>query len=416
MSIQPGVVLLVPSLRVHDPAPIDRGWPALYLDHNATTQPAPAVIEAMAACLGEGWANPSSTHAPGRAARERLEVARARVAHLVDAADLREVVFTSGGTEAIHAAILGAWRARRELARDTILASSVEHAATRSALEAARREGARIVLAPVDAQARVQREAVLERIDERTVLVSLIHANNEVGTLLDLGDLGQRCRAAGVLLHLDAVQAVGRLPFSVRALQADLVSLSAHKLHGPKGVGALWVRRGAQWEPTTAGSQESGRRGGTENLPGIVGFGVAAQLARAWLQAEGWKDLAAVRDAFEARLLELVPDVVIHARSVPRLPNTSSVRLPGLDAELLLAYLDSQGVHLSAGSACHATARAPSPVLAAMQLGGAAGMETVRVSFGRGQDRADACRAAEALAQASLDLGRLVPSSVIPGR
>jgi cysteine desulfurase len=177
------------------------------------------------------------------------------------------------------------------------------------------------------------------------------------------------------------------------------------------------VRRGAPWQATSGGSQESGRRGGTENLPGIVGFGVAAQLARAWLQAEGWRQLAAVRDEFEARLLVMVPDAVIHARSAPRLPNTSSVRLPGLDAELLLAFLDAQGVHLSAGSACHATARAPSPVLAAMGLAGATTLETVRVSFGRGQDLLDARRAAEALAQACVDLGRRTsPSASVPAQ
>lgn len=395
---------------VHDPATTSPGGRGLYLDHNATTEPAPEVVAAMADCLAQCWGNPSSTHALGRAARERLESARARVAHLADAEDPREVLFTSGGTESIHAALLGAWRARRESGRDTILASEVEHAATRAALEAARREGARIVFVPVDGHARIERAALHERIDQRTALVSLILANNEVGTLLDVGDLGERCRAAGAALHLDAVQAFGRLPLSVRELGADLVSLSAHKLHGPKGVGALWVRRGARWRGATDGSQESGRRGGTENLPGIVGFGVAAQLARAFVCADGAKRLAAVRDAFEARLLELAPDAVFHARGAPRLPNTSSVRLPGLDAELLLAYLDAQGVHLSAGSACHAAARAPSPVLAAMGLAGAPAMETVRVSFGRRQALAEALSAAEALAQAGRDLGRPSPA------
>jgi cysteine desulfurase len=399
---------------VHDSAAAKPRDEELYLDHNATTPPAPEVVAAMMECLAAGWGNPSSTHAPGRAARERLEVARARVAHLVDAEDPREVLFTSGGTESIQAAILGAWRARRTAHRDTIIASTVEHAATRAALEAARREGARIVLAPVDDQARLASEDVLRRVDGRTALVSLLLANNEVGTLLDLGDLGTRCRAAGALLHLDAVQAVGRVPLSVRALQADLVSLSAHKLHGPKGVGALWVRRGTAWQAATEGSQEAGRRGGTENLPGIVGFGVAAKLARDWLQADGWRRLAALRDEFETRLAALVPDVVVHARAAPRLPNTSSVRLPGLDAELLLGFLDAHGVHLSAGSACHATARAPSPVLAAMHLGDQATRETVRVSFGRMQDQPAARRAAEWLAQAAQELGRPVGHLATP--
>lgn len=391
---------------VHKSPSLTKGTASLYLDHNATTPPAAEVVAAMAECLAECWGNPSSPHALGRAAREGLETARARVAQLVEVADPREVLFTSGGTESIHAAILGAWRARRDAGRDTIVASSVEHAATRSALEAAQREGARIVLVPVDGAARVRRESVLEQLDARTALVTLLLANNEVGTLLELDDLGEQCRAAGATLHLDAVQALGRMPLSVRSLQADFVSLSAHKLHGPKGVGALWVRRGAPWQATLCGSQESGRRGGTENLPGIVGFGVAAQLAREWLQAEGRERLAAVRDEFEARLVALAPDAVIHAKLVPRLPNTSSVRLPGLDAEMLIAYLDANGVQLSAGSACHATARAPSPVLAAMQLDDAALRETVRVSFGRGQNAQEAHHAADAIVQAGRDLGR----------
>lgn len=372
----------------------------LYLDHNATTPPLAEVVEAMRGALAEHWGNPSSIHAAGIEARAAIGAARAAVARLVGARDGRELLWTSGGTEAIQTAILGVWRAARRTGRDTLVASRAEHSAVLRALECAEREGARIVLLPVDDAARVEPGALREALDERTALVSLILANNETGTLLDGDGLAGMVHARGALLHLDAVQALGRVPLDVQALGADFVSVSAHKLHGPKGVGALWIRPGAAFEPLVPGSQEAGRRGGTENLPGIVGFARAADAARHWLAQGGMAGLAAVRDRFELELRRRVPGVQFLAQHARRLPNTSSVLLPGIDAELLLACLDAEGVCVSAGSACNATRRAPSPVLLAMGLPEADARCVVRVSFSRLQSETDALAAAERLAGA----------------
>lgn len=377
-----------------------RAMTRLYLDHNATTPPLPQVVEAMGQCLARHWGNPSSTHAAGEEARTALGAARAALARLLGARDPRELLWTSGGTEAIQTAVLGVWRAARTTGRDTLVATEAEHAATLRALEAAAREGARVVLLPVDAQAQVDRRVLSAVLDARTALVSLILANNETGTLLEHAGLGAHVRASGALLHVDAVQALGRVPLDVRTLDADLVSVSAHKLHGPKGVGALWIRAGTRLEPLLAGSQEAGRRGGTENLPGIVGFGCAADAARLWLAGGGPAALAAVRDRFEATLQRRLPAVRFLCSAVPRLPNTSSVLVPGVDAELLLACLDAEGVCVSAGSACNAARRAPSPVLSAMGLAESEARRVVRVSFSRFQTEAEAEAAAGSLVEA----------------
>ena len=383
----------------------------LYLDHNATTPPSAAVVEAVRRSMQEAWGNPSSTHALGEAARAQLSTARAAIARLLGARDAREVLCTSGGTEAIQTAILGVWRAQRARGRTTILSTRAEHAATRRALDAAAQEGARVVWLPVDAHARVDGASLRAALSHDTALVTLLYANNETGTLLAeepaaVAALSREVRAAGAVLHLDAVQALGRIPFSVVELDADCVSVSAHKLHGPKGVGALWLRPTTKelWEPLLAGSQEAGRRGGTENLPGIIGFGVAAEEARRWLEADGPRALAAVRAAFEERILERLPWAHIQAAHVARLPNTSSLTLPGVDAELLLALLDAEGVCISAGSACNARQRAPSPVLEAMGLSALEARCTVRVSFGRTQTVADAQAGADRIAAAACEL------------
>ena len=353
----------------------------IYLDHAATTPVDEAVTRAMVAVLENGYGNPSSVHAPGREARQRVGEAREKVAQLLGARP-EEIVFTSGGTEADNLALVGVVRACRERG-DHIVTTQVEHHAVLETCRALEAEGFRTTYVPVDSHGMVDPQAVAEALTPRTVLVSVMMANNEVGTLQPVARIADLVRPRGVYLHTDAVQAVGQVPVAVEELGVDLLSLSAHKMYGPKGVGALYVRRGVPLSPLLhGGGQERGRRSGTENVPGIVGLGKAAQLAHSE-QPERQRGLTALRERLIRGLAARVPEAILNGHPTQRLPSNVSISFPGVTGEALVVDLDLKGVAISAGAACAAGTVEPSHVLRAMGLSESVAAGTVRLSLGR---------------------------------
>ncbi len=352
----------------------------IYLDNAATTRIDPAVVAAMVAQYETAPYNPSSQHAPGREARAALDAARESVARSLGAAP-REIVFLSGGSEADNLAILGLSRARRERGRH-VVSCSVEHEAVLRACERLRDDGYEITLLPVDGEGRVDPEAFERALRADTVLATIMLANNELGTLQPVVELAALARARGVLFHTDAVQAPGRIPLDVRTLGVDALALAGHKFHGPKGVGALYVRDGtALAAQILGGGQEAGRRAGTENVAGIAGFALALELAVAG-QRERAGRLARLRDAFEEGLRARFPRVRLNGAGAGRLPNVSNFAFEGIDSELLLIALDLAGIAVSAGSACAAGAREPSHVIAALGAPAWVGRGAIRISLG----------------------------------
>ncbi|MEW6645828.1 MAG: cysteine desulfurase family protein [Pseudomonadota bacterium] len=357
----------------------------IYLDHNATTPLDERVLEAMLPWLRGSWGNPSSVHALGRAARAALEQAREQVAALAGAHP-SQVIFTSGGTEANNAALKGV-AARLPAAR--LAASAVEHASVQQPLAALSRSGWTVASIPVTDQGQVTVQAVEAALREGARLVSVMWANNETGVVNDIGAIAGVARAAGAVLHTDAVQALGKLPVDFAASGAHLMSVSAHKLNGPKGVGALLLDKAVDMEPLLhGGGQEKGRRGGTENLAGIVGFGRAAELAAAEL-APRRERLLDLRQRLERGLQEQVPQAVVFAAQAERLPNTVFLALPGIDGETLLLELDRLGLALSSGAACGSGYSEPSHVLRAMGVAADLARCAVRVSLGAGNTEQD---------------------------
>ena len=353
----------------------------IYLDHNAGAPLRPEARAAMLAVLGPP-ANPSSAHREGARARSLLEDARAGVASLVGARGA-DVVFTGGATEANNLALRGVLAAAGGAAG--LVVSAIEHA---SVLETARRlaaAGAPLTVVPVDAEGRIDVARVVAACDARTALVSVGLANGEVGTLAPVGAIAAALRGRGIVVHTDAAQAAGRVPVDVTALGADLLSLSSHKLGGPAGTGALWVRPGTRIEPlVTGGPQERGLRAGTENLAAVVGFAAAARTAAGEVEAAGPRMAVLVERLWEG-LRAPVPDVVRHGPATgPRLPNTLSVRFPGCAGESLLVLLDLAGVAVALGSACAAGSPEPSHVLRAMGLDDEAARSGLRLSLGPG--------------------------------
>jgi cysteine desulfurase len=371
----------------------------IYLDHNATAPLAPEAAAAMEPFLtGARPANPGSAHAAGAAARSAADAARARVAALINARP-DEVVFTSGGTESDNAAIWGAALARPD--RRTVVVSAVEHAAVREPADRlARVLGVRVVVVPVGPDGLVDPGRVAEAVGPDTAVVSVMWANNETGVVQPVADIAGLVRDRGAWLHVDAVQAVGRVPVDFASCGADLLSVSSHKLHGPAGAGALIVRKGVRIEPLIAGGpQEAGRRGGTENVAGTVGFGAAAELAARWLADGGPMRLAELRDRLERGVLAAVPGAVVTAGASPRLCNTTNIRFPGRRAEAVLMGLDELGVCVSVGAACSSGSLRPSHVLTAMGLSDAEARSAVRFSLGRGNTADEIDRAVAAVAE-----------------
>ena len=380
----------------------------IYLDHAATTPVRPEVREAMLPFLGEAaFGNPSSAHRAGRAVRAAVEAARERVAAAVGA-EPREVVFTSGGTEADNLAILGTAAAAApggDWSRLHLVSSPTEHKAVLGALHEAGRLGARVTLLPVDRSGVVDLTALEEALagklpGGRPTLVSVMWVNNEVGTLQPVAAIGERCRAAGVPFHSDAVQALGKVPVDLRAVPASLLAISAHKVEGSKGCGALVVRGTAAPHPLIhGGGQQGGVRPGTENVPGLVGFGAAAELAAAE-QPVRTGALAMLRDALEAMLVAAVPDAVVHGAAGPRGPAILNLSAPGTDSEAMLMHLDLAGVAAASGSACTTGSVEPSHVLEAMRVPRPLALAAVRFSFGALSRPQDAPQVAERYAAA----------------
>jgi cysteine desulfurase len=368
----------------------------IYLDHNATTPPAAGVLAAMTEALRENFGNASSVHFFGQHARTVIDEARAAVAALIGA-EPAEVVFTGGGTESDNFAIRGAAEVLDPTGRRHLVASAIEHEAVLQTLKALARRGWETTLVPVDASGTVSPDRLAEVVRADTALVSIMHANNEIGTIQPIARLARVARERGALFHTDAVQAAGKIPVDVRSLGVDLLSLTAHKFHGPKGVGALWIRRGTRLAPLlTGGRQERNRRAGTENVPAIVGFGVAARLAAAKLASESTR-LAALRDRLEAGILERVPGTAVNGDPGRRVPNTTNVSFEGVEAESLLIALDLEGIAVSTGSACSSGTLEPSHVLRAMGLPSHRVQSALRFSLGAGTTAAEIDRVLDVL-------------------
>ncbi len=370
----------------------------IYLDHNATTPLDPEVRAELEACLDGIPGNPSSLHAAGQQARRVIDLARTRVARLIGAQP-EEIIFTSGGTEANNLAILGAAAAAGP--RRRLVTTAIEHQSVLNPCLHLERSGCSVSRLPVDREGQVDPAAAGAAVREETALVSVMLANNDTGVIQPVAAIAAAVRERGeALVHSDAVQAAGKLPLMVAALGVDLLSFSGHKLHGPQGVGALYVRRGIRLAPLIfGGHQERGLRPGTENVAAIAGFGKACELAAERLEADAAR-LERLRNHFEAALLEQVPGAEVNGRGAPRLPNTSNLGFAGLDNEALAINLDLLGVAVSTGAACSSLDREPSHVLLAMGRSPAEARSSLRFSFGRSTTEAELARAVELVGRA----------------
>ena len=353
---------------------------SIYLDYNATSPIFPEVLEAMVQAQDSAIGNASSVHRYGQRARALVDDARSAVAALIEA-DADEVVFTSGGTEAINLSLRGAFDALAAAGRKRIVVSAIEHEAVLNTARALAARGAEVVVIQSNPDGVVQADDMAAAITRDTALVSLMLANNEIGTIQPVAELARHCRELGVLVHTDAVQGAGKIAVSVRDLGVDLLSISGHKFGGPKGVGALYVRRGTRvTAQATGGRQERNRRAGTENVPGLAGLGVAARLARESL-AHG-VSIAGKRDQLERSILNTVAGTVANGGAAPRVPNTSNISFDGVEAESLLIALDLEGIAVSTGSACSSGSLEPSHVLRGMGLPNSRARNSIRFSLG----------------------------------
>jgi cysteine desulfurase len=339
--------------------------PRIYLDNSATTRVDDLVLESMLPCFRETFGNASSVHIFGQEARALVEDARRSVAELLGA-DMREIVFTSGGTESDNSALWGIFRSGYRPGNH-IITTRIEHPAILSTCKALESAGAEVTYVPVNSSGRVDPGAIESAIRETTLLISVMHANNETGIIQPIEEISAIARRRGIILHTDAVQTVGKIPVDVSALGADLLSISGHKIHGPKGIGVLYIRKGTKIAPfMTGGSHERKRRAGTENVPGIAGIGAAARLARERL-SEMQTRVAALRDRLENQAMTRMPGVRVNGHG-PRLPNISNLSFERLEGEAAVIALDLEGVAASTGSACSSGSLDPSHVLTAMGL------------------------------------------------
>ena len=355
----------------------------IYFDHNATTPVEPSVAETMSSALVSTFGNPSSVHHFGQQAKKLIDEARTAVAELLGARP-SEVVFTSGGTESDNLAIRGVG----ELAATTnhrchLITSAIEHdAVLKTVTTLGKRTGWRCTILPVNKEGLVSPKQLADVIDDETSIVSVMHANNEIGTIQPIRELAAITHSRGALFHTDAVQAAGKIAIDVKSLDVDLLSISAHKFNGPKGVGALWSKRGIRFNPIlTGGGHERHRRAGTENVPALAGFGVAAKLAMRKIET-GDSTIRNLRDRLENSIIETVPGATINGNRDLRVPNTTNISFEGVEAESLLIALDLDGVSVSTGSACSSGSLEPSHVLRAMGLSSSRGQSSIRFSLG----------------------------------
>jgi cysteine desulfurase len=360
----------------------------IYFDHNATTPLHPDVAASMTRVLKEDFGNPSSVHQYGQRAKAILDDARGAVAALIGA-EPAEVVFTSGGTEADNFAIRGAAEALEPTGRRHLVASAIEHEAVLNTFKALAKRGWQTTLVRVDAHGVVDPDRVRAAMTDATALVSVMHANNEIGTIQPIAEIAALAHDRGALMHTDAVQTAGKIPIDVNALAVDLLAISGHKFNGPKGAGALWIRRGTRLAAIlTGGRHERSRRAGTENVPGLAGLGAAAVAARAKLATEPAR-LAALRDRLEAGILSSVAGTAVNGAREPRVANTTNVSFDGVEAESLLIALDLAGVAVSTGSACSSGTLEPSHVLRAMGFPPHRTQNSIRFSLGQDNTEAE---------------------------
>lgn len=366
----------------------------IYLDYNATTPTDPAVVEELLPYLTEVFGNPSSSHPYGKKAREAVELARTKVAALLGC-DPMDVIFTGGGTESNNQALIGAAFANRDRGNH-IIATTIEHPAVLNPLHWLEGQGFTVTFLPVDGTGRVDPETVRWAVTSKTILISVMHANNEVGTIQPLAEIGEIAREKGILLHTDAAQTVGKIPTPVDGLRVDLLTVAGHKLYAPKGIGALFIRRGTKIGPYLHGAgHERGLRAGTENVPYIVGLGKAAELAAQRLTADG-EGILSLREHFHNRLRELADGVILNGHPTERLPNTLNVSFRRVVGADLLAKTPE--IAASTGSACHDGSAELSGVLKAMEISPEQGFGAVRFSLGRLTTVKEIDHAAEVLA------------------
>jgi cysteine desulfurase len=394
--------------------------PRVYLDNNATTPVAPEVAEAMLAFLRDDFGNASSVHWYGQRARDAVEVAREQVARLIGA-DPKEIVFTSGGTESDNMSVFGVAgapgvaRPRTASGAKHVITTSIEHPAVLYAARELESRGVSVTYLPAGPGGVIDADDAARAIRPETVLITVMLANNEVGTLQPVAEIGRIARERGVTLHTDAVQAAGKVAVNVEALGVDLLSLSAHKLYGPKGVGALYVRKGTQLEPLMyGGHHERDRRPGTENVPGIVGLGAAAGLAKQNFDRDAPR-IAAMRDRLQAGILGRIEGVSVNGDATHRQPNTLNVSFEGVKGESLVMALDLEGVACSTGAACSSGSTEPSHVLTAMGLSKVEARGSLRLSLGRYNTEGDVDIALDAIAQVVARLRALSPQYAAAG-
>jgi cysteine desulfurase len=365
----------------------------IYLDHSATTPVRAEVLEAMLPFFGPRFGNPSSTHRWGREARVALDEARERLARALGAS-ADEICFTSGGTESDNLAVLGAWRALRRT-KPAIVTTPIEHKAVLAAVDEIEEEGGTARVLMVDRNGIVDRASFDEALGDDTALCSVMWVNNEVGTIQDIPALSAAARARGVLFHSDGVQALGKVAIDMKSLPVDYLSISGHKVGAPKGIGALFIRRGAPVAPLLhGGSQDRGRRPGTENVAMSIGFARAVELAVAERETE-WTRLERLRNELESALVARIPDAIIHGRGAPRAPHVLNISVPGTDSESMLMALDLQGVACSAGSACQSGSIDPSHVLTACGVPHELAAASIRLSLGSLTTEAHVARVSE---------------------
>ena len=382
----------------------------IYLDHNATTPVDPAVLDAMLPFFSADFGNASSIHTFGQRARSAVETAREQVATLLNARP-QEIVFTSGGTESDNHAIFGVIHAGAAAATAKhVITSAIEHEAVLNTCQALEKQGVAVTYLPVNRDGLINLDDLRKALRPETVLITIMHANNELGTVQPLAEIGRIATEADIYFHSDAVQSLGKIPVDVKSLQVDLLSLSGHKLYGPKGIGALFIKGGVRVRQFLyGGHHQRGFRPGTENVAGIVGLGKAAELARISLESDALR-ISTLRDRLEHGLLSRIPDSRANAANAQRTPNTSNITFPGIEGEALIIALDLKGLACSTGAACSSGAVEPSHVLTAIGLPASEARASIRFSLGRHTTAADIDAALEIVPAAVAQLRQLSPT------